>query len=164
MLYVSAMRFGRIAAPHKEHMMSTIPTAAPATPVARLADHRRQPRMKVAAMYTLMRARVVGDERYRWTGHIYDISIEGMRFELDETVEPGTAIEFRAMLPGQSQVMFRAVGRVVRLHEGETGIGPVRMGMQFERFISLIDQRRLREYLNARLLAGNATRPARRAA
>lgn len=137
-------------------------TASPAAPLARLAEHRRQPRTKVPAMYTLVRARVAGEQRYRWTGHIYDISLDGMRFELDETVEPGTRIEFRAMLPGQSQVMFRAVGQVVRLHDGDAG--PARMGMRFERFTSLIDQRRLRDYLHTRMFAERSTRPARRAA
>ncbi|MFA9477318.1 PilZ domain-containing protein [Phycisphaerales bacterium AB-hyl4] len=144
--------------------MTTATITLPPAGTPRMAEQRLHPRLKVPAMYTLMRARLVGDDRYRWTGHIYDISMGGMRFELDELVEPGTEIEFRAMLPGQSQVMFRAVGRVVRLHEPDATEGPVRMGMQFDRFTSMIDQRRLRDYLTARTFAANSVRTTRRAA
>ncbi|MEX0652839.1 MAG: PilZ domain-containing protein [Phycisphaeraceae bacterium] len=145
-------------------MQDPAPGTDPAAPLARIAEHRAQPRLKVPAMYTLLRARLTGDERYRWTGYIYDISLDGMRFELDEAVEPGTELEFRAMLPGQSQVMFRAAGRIVRLHDHEPDErtqGPVRMGMHFDRFVSLIDHRRLRDYLTDRMFA---SRPTRRAA
>ncbi len=112
----------------------------------RPVDARHQPRLKIAAMYSLVRVRPAGDERYRWTGHIYDVSLGGMRFELDHPVEPGTAIEVRGMLPGQEHVTFNAAGTVVRFHDDEE-LGPVRMGMQFDHFESEQDQLCLANYI-----------------
>ena len=42
-------------------------------------EARNNQRLKLPAMYTLLRVRHVGDKRYRWTGHIYDISSTGTR-------------------------------------------------------------------------------------
>ncbi|GAB4110107.1 MAG: hypothetical protein Kow00105_18810 [Phycisphaeraceae bacterium] len=111
------------------------------------ADARSNPRLKLPAMYTLLRVRHVGDQRYRWTGHIYDISETGMRFELDTPLPAGTEVEVRGMLPGTQQVTFHAVGRIVRMHDEEE-VGPVRMGMTFTRFHHDIDRQRLNIYLN----------------
>jgi hypothetical protein len=97
-------------------------------------------------MYTLVRVRLVGEERYPWTGHIYDVSLSGMRFEIDHPLEPGTEIEVRGMLPGQATVNFRASGTVVRFHD-EDEVGPIRMGMRFDHFESELDQLRLSSYL-----------------
>ena len=58
----------------------------------KITHARHEARLKLPAMYTLLRARRVGDTRYRWTGYIYDISVAGMRFELDKALEPGTRI------------------------------------------------------------------------
>ena len=68
-------------------------------------------------MYTLLRVRPRGKERFLWTGYIYDLSTTGMRIELDHGLEPGTPIDFRAMLPGSEQTTIRhATGHIVRLH------------------------------------------------
>ena len=72
-------------------------------------DQRQHPRIKVPAMYTLIRARVQGSSRYNWTGHIYDVSLGGVRFELDMPIEVGTELEIRGMLPGSGHTTFRAV-------------------------------------------------------
>ncbi|QDU72111.1 PilZ domain protein [Mucisphaera calidilacus] len=99
-------------------------------------------------MYTLLRARQSGKKRYDWTGHIYDISISGMRFELDSPLPHGQRIEIRGMLPGEHHTTFCATGHVVRLHGAEDNDpGPARMAMSFETFESQIDRRRLAEYL-----------------
>ena len=111
------------------------------------AEARTYPRLKLPAMYTLLRVRHVGDKRYRWTGHIYDISASGMRFELDNPLPAGTEVEVRGMLPGQQQVTFHAAGRIVRMHDGEE-VGPIRMGMSFTSFQHDIDRQRLDIYLN----------------
>ncbi|MEO0513968.1 MAG: PilZ domain-containing protein [Planctomycetota bacterium] len=113
----------------------------------RKTEARRQPRLKIAAMYSLVRVRPVGADRYCWTGHIYDVSLSGMRFELDEPLEPGTEIEVRGILPGQDHITFRAAGKIVRFHDDEPEMGPTRMGMVFEHFHSEVDQDRLTDYL-----------------
>jgi hypothetical protein len=112
------------------------------------SESRSTPRLKLPAMYTLVRVRPVGEERYRWTGHIYDVSESGMRFELDQPIEAGTRVEVRAMLPGSSHITFNAAGHIVRLHDDCDERGPVRMGMVFERFTRQGDQLRLSDYLS----------------
>lgn len=112
----------------------------------RRTEAREQPRLKVPAMYTLLRVRPLGSSRYNWTGYIYDISVSGMRFELDSPLDPGTEVEVRGMLPGNRHVTFRATGKVIRLHDDEHH-GPVRMGMTFDSFAQSIDRQRLCDYL-----------------
>ena len=122
------------------------------------SEARHQPRLKVPAMYTLARVRAAGDARYKWTGHIYDISLTGMRFELDQPLDPGTQVEVRGMLPGSNHTTFRAAGRIIRLHEDaeESQLGPTRMAMTFDSFSNSADQRRLGDYLTCRALSNAA--------
>ena len=125
-------------------------------PKQETAANRSHPRLKLPPMYTLVRAKLAGAAQYRWTGHIYDISASGMRFELDEALEMGETLEVRGMLPGVHHTTFRAIGRVVRLHDDEDeddAPGPVRMGMHFERFETESDARRLSDYLTDRGIA-----------
>ncbi len=112
------------------------------------AEARRSPRLKIPAMYSLVRVRAAGSERYQWTGHIYDVSLSGMRFELDHPLKPGTEIEVRGVLPGNDYIAFRAAGQIVRFHDDLDEPGPVRMGMRFERFESDTDESRLTHYLD----------------
>ena len=125
--------------------------AAQATGTRR--DQRQHPRIKVPAMYTLVRARVLGSSKYTWTGHIYDVSVGGMRFELDMPIEPGTQLELRGMLPGSGHTTFRAIGRVVRIHSEPNEMGPVILGLQFESFQSPMDRHRLAQYIDHRMQA-----------
>lgn len=125
--------------------MSESPESTPARQMS--AESRAYPRLKVPAMYSLVRVRPVGEERYLWTGHIYDVSLSGMRFELDHALEPGTAVEVRGILPGQSHVTFRASGTVVRFHDDSDEPGPTRMGMNFNSFHNETDETRLSDYL-----------------
>ena len=120
-------------------------------------DQRKHPRIKVPAMYTLIRARVLGSNRYSWTGHIYDVSLGGVRFELDMPIEVGTQLEIRGMLPGSGHTTFRAVGRVVRIHSDADDHGPCIMGLQFESFQSPMDRHRLAQYIDARAKAQQAS-------
>lgn len=116
-------------------------------------DQRQYPRVNVPAMYTLIRARVLGSTKYTWTGHIYDVSLSGVRFELDMPVEPGVMLELRGMLPGAGHTTFRCTGEVVRIHSDADQPGPVVMGLQFESFQSPMDRQRLAEYIDARMSA-----------
>lgn len=131
--------------------MSNTPDAsdAPDAPALKLAHSRDEPRLRLPAMYTLLRARPAGGDRYRWTGYIYDISITGMRFELDKALEPGAEIEVRGMLPAGRHTTFRAAGQVVRIHDDdESGIGPIRMAMTFDTFTHERERDRLLDYLH----------------
>ncbi|MEM1097847.1 MAG: PilZ domain-containing protein [Planctomycetota bacterium] len=112
-------------------------------------DARAAPRASVPPMYTLLRAKRPGDERYPWAGHLYDVSMTGMRFELDEPLKTGEQIQLRAMLPGSEHVTIRVEGRVARMHED--GPGPARMGLLIERFLGPHDRRKLTAYLQERL-------------
>lgn len=112
-----------------------------------IQDARRRPRLKLPAMYTLIRVRPVGAPRFEWSGFIYDISATGMRFELDAAVEPGTRLEIRALLPGTQHVTFQATGTVVRIHDDDNLPGPTRMGLVFDEFRSDDDRLRLDDYL-----------------
>lgn len=111
------------------------------------AEHREATRYKLPAMYTLVRVRPAGTQRYRWTGYVYDISTSGMRFEIDRALAPDMKVEIHAMLPGKEQVTFEATGHVVRLHDDEFAPGPKRMGMTFDSFAFVGDQERLTTYL-----------------
>jgi len=113
-------------------------------------DLRACPRLKVPAMYTLLRVGLVGSGRYLWSGHIYDVSLSGLRFELDTVLEPGTQVEIRGMLPGGTYTTFRAIGRVVRMDSDAEEPGPATMGLTFESFNSPMDYERLAVYLATR--------------
>lgn len=116
-------------------------------------EQRQYPRIKVPAMYTLIRARVVGSNKYTWTGHIYDVSLGGVRFELDCPVEVGTELEIRGMLPGSEHTTFRVIGKVSRIHSDADEPGPCIMGLEFESFRSPMDRHRLAAYIDARMQA-----------
>ncbi len=132
----------------------------------RVAEARNAPRLTLPAAYTLVRVKPEGAERYRWTGHIYDISLTGMRFELDAPLPPGSEVEVRGMLPGAQHTTFRATGQVVRIHDqAEADGGPCRMALTFSKFQTSVDQRRLMDYLDTRGLAlANAAVGLKRAA
>lgn len=98
-------------------------------------------------MYTLIRVRRIGETAFQWTGHIYDISLNGARFELDQPVDPGAEVEIRAMLPGREVINFHAIGRIVRLHTETDEPGPVRMAMTFNHFPRRLDRQNLDAYL-----------------
>ncbi len=111
------------------------------------ADGRDLPRLTLAPMYTFVRVRPEGQQRYRWSGHIYDISAAGMRFELDEALEPGAAVEVKARLPGPKHMSISARGHIVRIHDDADEPGPIRMVMAFDDFHAQVDRQRLDSFL-----------------
>lgn len=117
--------------------------------IHRFTDARQAPRIRVPAMYSDVRARPKGKRRYNWTGHVYDISRSGMRFEFDEKIETGTALDVRLTLPGRGQKPIRLTGRVVRVEDEDGEEGPVIMAMTFGSFRSEADAQRLDDYLAA---------------
>ncbi|QQE12205.1 PilZ domain-containing protein [Planctomycetota bacterium] len=112
-------------------------------------EGREHPRIKLPAMYTLLRVKKQGKQHFDRTGHIYDISISGMRFELDYPLQPGELVDVKVMLPGSSQLTFAATGVVIRMHSDDN-VGPVRMGLAFQEFNSIADKHKLQQYINYR--------------
>ena len=129
--------------------MSQLSSFSPSPVPPTASDARRHPRLKLPAPYTLLRVRRSDESRFTRTGYVYDISASGMRFELDQALEPGTTVEFRAMLPGAQHMTFNGRGRVVRLHDDADEPGPVRMGLSIEGFSEHVDRRRLHDYLTS---------------
>lgn len=115
-----------------------------------VAESRQSPRLKLPAMYTLLRIRPRGTERFKWTGHIYDISTGGMRFEMDTDLPAGTQIEVRAMLPGATPTTVTVSGTILRMHDDNPALPPVRMAMTFNAFSHPIDRQKLVDYLTDR--------------
>lgn len=112
-------------------------------------NERSAPRATLPPMYTLLRAKRPGEDRYRWAGHLYDISMSGMRFEIDTPLKTGEKLQVRAMLPGQEHVTVRIEGHVARMHDDEAG--PARMGLIIDRFLGPSDRQKLTDYLTSRL-------------
>jgi hypothetical protein len=113
-------------------------------------DSRQSPRLHLPPMYTVIRVRPQGAQKFVWTGHIYDISAEGMRFELDEPLPEGAAVEVRAMLPGTVATTVCGAGHIVRRHDDDADPGPVRMGFAFDH-LAPSHRRRLEGFIAARV-------------
>ncbi len=120
----------------------------------RLSDRRQHVRYELPPMYTRLMLRPLDREDFIWDGHAYDVSEGGVRFELDEGVEPGTAVAIRLDLPaalgdhrGDLYSVF-AYANVVWLEDDEPG--PVRMAAVFTGFEREGDQ----ELLTKRLARG----------
>ncbi len=82
-------------------------------------------------------------------GHAYNISITGVRFELDEELPIGTAVDIELFLPGEPRTV-RASGRVVRLFDSDDDPGPRRMAVHFSDFASAADRARLERQIEDR--------------
>lgn len=124
----------------------------------RIGKERRQhERYLLPSMYTAIDIRTGDAEDFSLSGHAYDLSVGGMRFELDEALEPGTEVCVRITLPGAEHLRplhrkpIYALASVVWIEPDdlESG-GPVRMACVFKAFLQLGDEDRLR----ARLLSG----------
>ena len=84
----------------------------------------------------------VGEEM---TGHAYDVSEGGIRFELDQALEPGESVTLGLDLPGDGTVGVS--GRVVWLTQGEDDPGPRRMALAIDSYVTDGDRVRLVRYL-----------------
>lgn len=113
------------------------------------ADRRVQPRYTLPAMYTAIAVRPGDSDRFQFEGHAYDLSLSGVRFELDEPLQPGTLIGVRLDLPGFARFggdadakPIYALANVVWI-EDEDQPGPYRMAAVFSRFAMHDDEDRL---------------------
>lgn len=120
------------------------------------SERRQHQRYVLPSMYTRVDIRPLDQEQFAWSGHAYDISEGGMRFELDYPIEPGSAVAVRLTLPGQESLRFSqrrpvyAFANVVWINEDDVeDNGPVRMACVFSRFVMPGDQERLMERLES---------------
>lgn len=105
------------------------------------ADRRQHPRFLLPSMYTTVAVRELSSDTFTHAGHAYDISVGGMRFEIDTPIEPGTRIAVRIELPvghAPSWATPRAVfafANVLWLEQDDLdATGPVRMACAFTNF------------------------------
>jgi hypothetical protein len=119
-------------------------------------DRRAHDRFAVLPMYTAVRARRLDSEKFEFEGHAYDVSVGGVRFELDEGIDPGTAIALEIELPESAWRSGRdtgpgrgilVVGNVVWADDSEPG--PVKMALAVSRFARAGDRARLESVLTS---------------
>ncbi|MFG0292893.1 MAG: PilZ domain-containing protein [Phycisphaerales bacterium JB050] len=123
------------------------------------AQNRRiHTRYQLPSMYTEVAVRELESDHFRSHGHAYDISLGGMRFELDELIEPGTRIAVRIQLPGPTfhhtqdkdrRAIF-AMATVVWTEQDDLDQGgPFRMACVFKNFCQPGDEQRLLNQLSS---------------
>ena len=93
-------------------------------------DRRRFERFTVPPM--LSSVQVVRGPRC-CEGHVYDVGLGGMRFELDAPLPKGAEVSVEITLPGCAGAIC-AKARVVRVFAKSDDPGPRRMAVEFESF------------------------------
>jgi hypothetical protein len=118
------------------------------------SNRRLHTRFTLPAMYAPVAVRLMDDEQFTFTGHAYDISEGGLRFELDRGIDAGTQVAVQVTLPGEvkpedgpSRSVF-AFANIVRLQDDDEP-GPVRMAAVFSRFAREADRQRLVKQLES---------------
>jgi hypothetical protein len=102
-------------------------------------DRRETPRFTVDPMYSSVTVRPAaghgrkGFARRPLDGHVYEVSMGGLRFELDRPLRRNAAVEIELTLPGCEQEIH-AHGRIVRVFDELDDPGPRRMAVEFESF------------------------------
>lgn len=125
-------------------------------------NRRRFERFSLPAAYTEVKVQGVGGE---WlSGHAYDVSEAGIRFELDEELPQGTAIRLRLSLPTGDATITDGSDLICEI-EAEANVvwqdrddvnGPVFLAASFTGFPRAGD----RERLMRRVLEGRFRRAA----
>ena len=96
------------------------------------AERRQSVRFQVEPMYSSVLVREIGVLAAPLAGHVYDLSLRGMRFDVDDAFEVGSEVEIELRLPGlRVPVIIRA--RVVREDEMTAAGGPVCVAVEFGR-------------------------------
>ncbi|MBX3356982.1 MAG: PilZ domain-containing protein [Phycisphaeraceae bacterium] len=113
-----------------------------------VANRRRHQRYVLQPMYTPVAVRLLDREQFDIEGHAYDISVGGMRFELDERVAPGTTVAIQITLPmtdetevGPGRSIY-VLATIVWIEDDDVP-GPVRTAAVFNHFARVGDQERL---------------------
>ncbi|MFG0284434.1 MAG: PilZ domain-containing protein [Phycisphaerales bacterium JB039] len=116
------------------------------TATAQLPDRRVATRYTLPAGYIPVTVRALDGRGEHRLGHAYNISVSGLRFELDEPVAPGERIAIRIGMPspgGGVESALYAIATVVWLIDDAEEPGPVRIGARFDGFPRAGDQERL---------------------
>lgn len=112
-------------------------------------NRRQHPRFAVTPCYTQTRVRLLSEAGFTRSGHVYDISEGGIRFEMDIAIEPGTPVAMEITLPdtpgnmtidGPGRAVF-LLGNVVWCDTEEPG--PAKMALAITRFARSGDRDRL---------------------
>lgn len=109
-------------------------------------ERRRHSRFKVTPMYSHVHVRRDGEGRPELDGHLYDISVGGVRFELDEPLDDGERVTIEISLPG-CRTLIQATGKVVRVNDADDDPGPRRMALRFDAFADEESRTALARYL-----------------
>lgn len=80
-------------------------------------------------------------------GHAYDISANGLRFELDEGIAVGQPLTVELLLPGAGG-WVKLAGKVVRLFDEADDPGPRRMAVAVDSFENDSHRNRLLGHLD----------------
>ena len=109
---------------------------------------RGHERIRMQPMYTAVTACLSdrGDD-LRLEGHVYDISMGGVRIELDQPLDPGEVVALHLVLPG-TQSAVEASASVVWVHDEHDDPGPRRMALRFTGFPNNADRDRLGDYID----------------
>jgi hypothetical protein len=102
--------------------------------------------------------KLLADDTFQFEGHAYDISEAGLRFELDQPIDPGTPVAIEVTLACGPRSFAEdnrvcAMGSVVWVDDDEDEPGPVRMAAAFTRFARTGDKERLLAQLQSGRLA-----------
>lgn len=81
-------------------------------------------------------------------GHLYDISVTGVRFDLDDPLEEGESIAMEIHLPGIPGAI-KTRGKIIRVYDEDGDQGPKRMAATLGGFDSPEDARRLASVLGS---------------
>lgn len=109
-------------------------------------NRRDASRVPVRAAYSSVAVMHDGSTE-RLTGHVYDISEKGLRFEVDRALPVGSSIELELIVPPEESI--RVTARVVRVYDEADDPGPRRMGAEFIGFVSPGDEARLDDLLDS---------------
>jgi hypothetical protein len=101
-----------------------------------LINRRRTERFQLPPMYTSVAVEAADGRVLR--GHSYDISEDGVQFELDHPLPPGTPITIEIKLPGPGVLPIAASARIVWTDDSEPG--PARMAAEFSGFADQCDR------------------------
>ena len=121
-------------------------------------NRRRYERFALAPGYTPVAVKLLADDTFQFEGHAYDISEAGLRFELDQPIDPGTPVAIEVTLACGPRSFTEdnrvcVMGSVVWVDDDEDEPGPVRMAAAFTRFARTGDKERLLAQLQSGRLA-----------
>jgi len=111
-----------------------------------IMNRRDANRVSVKPAYSSVAVTADGSAE-KLTGHIYDISEKGLRFEVDKALPIGSSVVLELLVPPEESI--RVTARVVRVFDEADDPGPRRMGAEFTGFVSPNDEARLEGLLDS---------------